>query len=287
VSGVSLNVDVVDTSVPSPALDWSSTTNTSRHCGGRSNDMPSAMSQDQRVAVVTGGSGGIGQAVARRLSADGISVVVNFAGNAQRANEVVEGIAAAGGTAKAIGCDVADEQAMGDLFDEVERQFGGVDVVVHAAARMDLAPLVDFDLATLDEMLRINVRGTFVVDQQAARRIRVGGSILNFSSSVLGRILPNYSGYAASKGAVEAMTFILASELRGRDINVNAIAPGPTATPMFLEGKDEETIARFAHAVPLDRLGTPADIAEAVAFLTSPGGHWINGQTIRANGGMN
>ena len=249
--------------------------------------MPSATSQDQRVAVVTGGSGGIGQAVARRLSADGINVVVNFAANAERANEVVEGIAAAGGTAKAIGGDVADEQAMADLFDEVERQFGGVDVVVHAAGRMDLAPLVDLDLATLDEMLRINVRGTFIVDQQAARRIRAGGSILNFSSSVLGRILPNYSGYAASKGAVEAMTFILASELRGRDINVNAIAPGPTATPMFLEGKDEETIARFAHAVPLDRLGTPADIAEAAAFLTSPAGHWINGQTIRANGGMN
>jgi 3-oxoacyl-[acyl-carrier protein] reductase len=152
---------------------------------------------------------------------------------------------------------------------------------------MDLAPLVDFDLATLDEMLRVNVRGTLVVDQQAARRIRAGGSILNFSSSVLGRILPNYTGYAASKGAVEAMTFMLASELRGRDINVNAIAPGPTATAMFLEGKDEETIARFAHAVPLDRLGTPADIAEAVAFVTSPAGHWVNGQTIRANGGMN
>ena len=249
--------------------------------------MPSSMSQDQRVAVVTGGSGGIGRAVACRLATDGIRVVVNFASNADRANEVVDEISVSGGTATAIGGDVADEQAMVGLFDEVERRFGGVDVVVHAAARMDLAPLVDFDLATLDEMLRINVRGTFVVDQQAARRIRAGGSILNFSSSVLGRILPNYTGYAASKGAVEAMTFILASELRGRDINVNAIAPGPTATPMFLDGKDDETIARFAHAAPLDRLGTPADIAEAAAFLTSPAGHWINGQTIRANGGIN
>ena len=137
--------------------------------------MSSSVSQDQRVAVVTGGSGGIGRAVARRLAADGISVVVNFASNADRANEVVEEIVAAGGTATAIGADVADELAMAALFDEVERLFGGVDVVVHAAARMDLAPLVDFDLATLDEMLRINVRGTFVVDQQAARRIRAGG----------------------------------------------------------------------------------------------------------------
>jgi 3-oxoacyl-[acyl-carrier protein] reductase len=247
------------------------------------------MSEDtnNRVAVVTGGSGGIGRKIAARLATAGTSVIVNYAGNAERAKEAVEEIAAGGGTAAAIGADVADEQAVLRLFEEAERLFGGVDVVVHAAARMDLAPLVDFDLATLDEMLRINIRGTFVIDQQAARKIRSGGSILNFSSSVLGRMLPGYTGYAASKGAVEAMTFILASELRGRDINVNAIAPGPTATSMFFEGKDDEAIARFTHAAPLDRLGTPADIAEAVVFLTSPAGHWINGQTLRANGGMN
>jgi 3-oxoacyl-[acyl-carrier protein] reductase len=249
--------------------------------------MSEETSRSSRVAVVTGGSGGIGREVAARLAAAGTSVIVNYAGNAERAKDVVEEITAAGGTAAAIGADVADEQAVVHLFEEAERLFGGVDVVVHAAARMDLAPLVDFDLATLDEMLRINIRGTFVIDQQAARKIRGGGSILNFSSSVLGRMLPNYTGYAASKGAVEAMTFILASELRGRDINVNAIAPGPTATPMFLAGKDDEAIAHFAHAAPLDRLATPADIADVVVFLTSPAGHWINGQTIRANGGMN
>jgi 3-oxoacyl-[acyl-carrier protein] reductase len=242
---------------------------------------------NSRVAIVTGGSGGIGREVAARLAAAGTSVIVNYAGNTERAKEIVEEITAAGGTAAAIGADVADEQAVVQLFEEAEHLFGGVDIVVHAAARMYLAPLIDFDLATLDEMLRINIRGTFVIDQQAARKIRPGGSILNFSSSVLGRTLPNYTGYAASKGAVEAMTFILASELRGRDINVNAIAPGPTATQMFFEGKDDEAIARFTHAAPLDRLGTPADIAEAVVFLTSPAGHWINGQKIRANGGMN
>ena len=151
---------------------------------------------------------------------------------------------------------------------------------------MDLAPLVDLDLATLDEMLRINIRGTFIVDQQAARRIRPEGSILNFSSSMLGMAIPNSAGYAASKAAVEAITLILASELRGRDINVNAIAPGPTATPMFLEANDEEAVAHLARATPLNRIGTPADIAHAAAFLTSPAGHWINGQTIRANGGI-
>ncbi len=213
-------------------------------------------------------------------------MVVHYAGNSGRANEVAAQITSAGGRALAARADVADEHAVSDLFDLTERTFGGVDVVVHTAGRMDLAPLADFDLAMLDQMLRTNIRGTFVVDQQAARRIRPGGSLLNFSSSVIGSILPNYTGYAASKGAVDAISLILASELRGRDINVNAIAPGPTATPMFLDGKDQGAIDRFAHAVPLERLGTPADIAEAVAFLTSPAGHWINGQTIRANGGI-
>jgi len=239
-----------------------------------------------RVAIVTGGSGGIGQAVAERLARDGLSVVVHYAGNSARAGEVVETITSAGGTAICARADVADERAVARLFDLTERTYGGVDVVVHAAGRMDLAPLADMDLDVLDQMLRTNVRGTFVVDQQAARRLSPGGSILNFSSSVIGRVLPGYTGYAASKGAVEAMTFILAHELRGRDITVNAIAPGPTATPLFFEGKDEQAIDRFAHAAPLERLGTPADIAEVAAFLVSPAGHWVNGQTVRANGGL-
>lgn len=248
--------------------------------------MPVPTSENPRAAIVTGGSGGIGQAVSERLGTEGLSVVVHYAGNSERAKEVADRITSAGGTAIAASADVADEDAVTELFDLAERTFGGVDVVVHTAGRMYLAPLADFDLAVLDQMLRTNIRGTFVVDQQAARRIRPGGSLLNFSSSVIGRILPGYTGYAASKGAVDALSLILASELRGRDINVNAIAPGPTATPMFFEGKDQEAIDRFAHAVPLERLGTPADIAEAVAFLTSPAGHWINGQTIRANGGI-
>lgn len=179
-----------------------------------------------RVAIVTGGSGGIGQAVAERLARDGLSVVVHYAGNSARAEEVVETITSAGGTAICASADVADEGAVARLFDLTERTYGGVDVVVHAAGRMDLAPLADMDLDVLDQMLRTNVRGTFVVDQQAARRLSPGGSILNFSSSVIGRVLPGYTGYAASKAAVEAMTFILAHEPRGRDITVNAIAPG-------------------------------------------------------------
>ena len=239
-----------------------------------------------RVAIITGASRGIGRGCAERLARDGVSVVVGYGSNKAGADATVAAVGAAGARAIAVAADVADEEAIAGLFDRAEETFGGIDVVINAAGRMDLAPLAGFDLGVLDAMFRTNVRGTFVVSQQAARRVRPGGSILNFSSSVIGRQLPNYTGYAATKGAVEAMTFILATELGGRDINVNAVAPGPTATEMFLDGKDEETIARFASAVPLARLGTPEDVAEAVAFVTSPAGHWVNGQTIRVNGGI-
>jgi 3-oxoacyl-[acyl-carrier protein] reductase len=160
-----------------------------------------------------------------------------------------------------------------------------VDVVVHAAGRQDLAPLADFDLATFDALVRTNVRGAFVVAQQAARRLRAGGALVSLSSSVMALGLPGYAAYGATKGAVEAMTFTLARELRGRDVTVNAIAPGPTATELFLRGKDEAALSRFAALSPLERLGTPADIAEVIAFLASPAGHWVNGQILRVNGG--
>ncbi len=239
----------------------------------------------QRVAIVTGGSRGIGARGAQRLAADGFAVVVNYAGNSAEAEKVVNAITETGGQAVAVRADVADENAVAALFDTAQRTFGGVDVLVHAAGIMTLAPLVDLDLDDFDRMHRINVRGTFVVDQQAARRLRPGGAIINFSSSVLGLALPGYSAYAASKGAVEALTLILARELRGRDITVNAVAPGPTATALFLDGKDEQTIARMAAQAPLERLGTPEDIATVVTFLAGPA-RWINGQVIRANGGI-
>jgi 3-oxoacyl-[acyl-carrier protein] reductase len=239
-----------------------------------------------RTAIVTGGSRGIGRQCAERLAADGLSVVVSYAGNDAEANAAVTAAETAGAKALAVKGDVADEAAMAALFDQAEGAFGGIDVVVHAAGRMILAPLVDFDLAVIDSLHRTNIRGTFVIDQLAARRLRDGGSIVNFSTSVVGTQFPTYSAYAATKGAVEAITLILARELRGRDITVNAVAPGPTATALFLDGKDEETINQLANAVPLERLGTPADIAEVVAFLTSRAGHWINGQNIRVNGGL-
>ncbi|GHB15515.1 3-oxoacyl-ACP reductase [Streptomyces umbrinus] len=239
-----------------------------------------------RVAIVTGGSRGIGRETAERLAADGFAVVVNFAGNQAEADKTVAAITEAGGQALAFRADVADETEVAALFDTAESTYGGVDVVVHAAGVMTLAPLADFDLDALDRMHRTNIRGTFVVDQQAVRRLREGGAVINFSSSVLALAIPGYSAYAASKGAVEAMTLILAREVRGRDITVNAVAPGPTATALFLDGKDEETIARMAAQPPLERLGTPNDIAGVVSFLAGPAGRWVNGQVLRANGGI-
>ncbi len=238
-----------------------------------------------RVALVTGGSGGIGRATAERLARDGVAVAVHYAGNKARADEVVEGITYSGGQAMAVGGDVADEQAMTEAFDAVEQSFGGIDVVVNTAGIMILGPLADFDLDDLDRMHRTNIRGTFVVNQLAARRVREGGAIVNFSTSVKKLALPTYAPYAATKGAVDAISLVLAKELRGRDITVNAVAPGPTATPLFLEGKDQETIDGMASMNPLERLGTPDDIAEVVSLLAGPG-RWVNGQTLYANGGM-
>jgi 3-oxoacyl-[acyl-carrier protein] reductase len=247
--------------------------------------MSSNSEASQRVALITGGSGGIGRESAIRLGSDGFAVVVNYAGNVAEAEAAVAEIAGAGGYAIAVKADVADETAVAALFDTAEKTFGGIDVVVHAAGIMPLAPLAELDLGIFDRLVRTNLRGTFVVDQQAVRRVRSGGAIINFSSSVVALALPSYSAYAATKGAVEAITLILARELRGRDVTINAIAPGPTATPLFLNGKDEETIARFSAQPPLERLGWPSDVAELVAFLAGPG-HWVNGQVLRVNGGI-
>jgi 3-oxoacyl-[acyl-carrier protein] reductase len=237
-----------------------------------------------RVALITGGSGGIGAAIAERLAADGFSIVVHYAGRKERAEEVAAAVTRAGGRAVIASGDVADEAAMAAVFDLAEREFGGLDVVVHTAGIMPLAPIAQMDLDTFDRVQRTNVRGTFVVDQLAAQRVRSGGAIINFSTTQTRLKFPNYGAYIASKGAVEGLTLVLARELRGRDITVNAVAPGPTATPLFFEGKSQQTIDQIAAMNPMERLGTPADIAEAVAFLAGPA-RWVNGQVIYVNGG--
>ena len=238
-----------------------------------------------RVAIVTGGSRGIGREVAERLGADGLAVVVGYRSDDRSAAETVAAVEAKGGRAHAVRVDVADETSVAAPSGEATDRTGGVDVVVTAAGVMILGPLADFDLDAFDRMHRTNVRGTFVVDQLAARQVRPGGAIVNFSTSVKKLALETYAAYAASKGAVDALSLILAKELRGRDITVNAVAPGPTATELFLDGKSDEVVARMAKLNPLERLGTPGDIAEVVSLLAGAG-RWINGQVLYVNGGM-
>jgi 3-oxoacyl-[acyl-carrier protein] reductase len=244
------------------------------------------MNTPQQAAIVTGASRGIGAAVAERLARDGFAVAVNFAGRTADADAVVRRIEAAGGRAVAVQADVSDPAAVARLFDAAEAAFGGVDVLVNNAGIMKLAPLADSDDAHFDSQVAINLKGTFNTLRQAARRLRDGGRIVNLSTSVVGLKLENYGVYAATKAAVETLTAILAKELRGRSITVNAVAPGPTATDLFLTGKSEELIERMAKMNPLERLATPQDIAGTVAFLAGPDGGWVNAQVLRANGGM-
>ena len=245
------------------------------------------MNQKQ-VAIVTGASRGIGAAIAQRLAQDGYAVVVNYAGNVAEADKVVRGIVAGGGLAIAIQADVADPAAVNALFEQAIAQLGRVDVLVNNAGVMpsDLPQLADTDDQTFDRLFSVNVKGSFNTMRAAATRLQHGGRIINFSTSVIGLALPGYAVYAATKGAIEVMTNILAKELRGKGISVNAVAPGPTATALFLNGKSPETIERMAKMAPLERLGQPDDIAAAVSFLAGADGGWINGQTLRANGGL-
>jgi len=239
-----------------------------------------------KTAVVTGASRGIGRAAALRLARDGFAVVVNFAGNVAKAEEAVSQIAAGGGRAIAVQADIARAVDVERLFDEAERAFGPIGVVVNSAGIMKMLPIATASEDDLDATFAINVRGTFNVLKQAARRVPAGGRIVTFSSSVVAMSFPNYGPYAASKAAVEVLTRTLANELRGRQITVNAVAPGSTATELFFEGKSQEQIDRFVKLPPLERLGTPEDIAAVVAFLVGPDGGWVNGQVLRANGGF-
>jgi 3-oxoacyl-[acyl-carrier protein] reductase len=239
-----------------------------------------------KTAIVTGASRGIGRAVARRLAADGFAVVVNYAGNAARAEETVAEIEAAGGRAVAVQADVADAADVDRLFKRTLETFGGVDVVVNSAGIMPLSPIVESDLAVFDKVIATNLRGAFLVLGKAARHVSSGGRIIAFSSSVLAKAFPAYGPYIASKAGVEGLVHVLANELRGRNITVNAVAPGPVATELFLAGKTEAQIAQLSKIPPLERLGQPEDIAAVVSFLAGPDGGWVNAQVLRANGGF-
>jgi 3-oxoacyl-[acyl-carrier protein] reductase len=242
--------------------------------------------ESNRVAIVTGASRGIGAAVAERLSADGLTVVINYSGDAKSAEALARKIEATGGRALTAKADVSDPNAVRGMFDAAEAAFGGVDVLVNNAGIMKLASIADSDDALFDQQIAINLKGSFNAMREAAKRLRDGGRIVNFSTSVVGIKLETYGVYAATKAAIETMTAILSKEMRGRNITVNAVAPGPVGTELFLSGKSQELIDRMAKMNPLQRLGTPQDIAATVSFLAGPDGGWINGQVLRANGGM-
>src|ERR1700677_2559726 len=242
--------------------------------------------ESTRTAIVTGSSRGIGAAVARRLAEDGFSVVVNYSGNAAAAELVVGAIKQAGGNAISFQADVSDPSAMRRMFDQAAAVSGGIDVLVNNAGIMQLAAISDADDGFFDRHIAINLKGVFNGMREAAKRLRSGGRIISFSSSVVGLYQPTYGVYAATKGGVESMTHVLARELRGRNITVNAVAPGPTATKLFLDGKPKEVVDHLKNLAPLQRLGEPSDIAAAVSFLAGPDGSWINGQVLRANGGI-
>ena len=239
-----------------------------------------------KSVIVTGASRGIGRAVATRLARDGFAVAVNYAGNTTKAEEVVAEIKAAGGQAIAVQGDVANAADVDRLFKEAVDTFGGINVVVNCAGIMPLSPIAKGDLELFDKVIATNLRGTFVVLRRASQQVSSGGRIIAFSSSVIAKAFPTYGPYIASKAGVEGLVRVLANELRGRDITVNAVAPGPVATELFLTGKAEAQIDHLRKLSPLERLGQPEDIANVVSFLSGPNGGWINGQILRANGGF-
>ncbi|MFT4438550.1 SDR family oxidoreductase [Caballeronia sp. 15715] len=242
--------------------------------------------KNSQVAIVTGASRGIGAAVARRLANDGFAVAINYASSSKEADALVEELAAQGAKAVAIKADVANPDDVRALFDATEQQLGKVDVLVNNAGVLKTLPLAETSDALYDQTFGINVRGTFNTLREAAARMNDGGRIVNFSSTTLALNMPGYAIYNATKAAVEAFTHVFAKELRGRNITVNAVAPGPVATSLFLDGKTEEQIQAFAKMPPLQRLGQPEDIASVVSFLAGPDAAWVNGQILRANGGV-
>ncbi|MBN8195224.1 SDR family oxidoreductase [Thalassospira povalilytica] len=241
---------------------------------------------ENRTAIITGASRGIGVALAKRLAKDGFAVVINYASSAQPAEELAESLKADGHKAIAIRADISRPDAVTALFDKTISEFGGVDVIVNNAGVMTTQPIAEMDDATYDAMMDINVRGTFNMLREGAKHLRDHGRVINFSTTALHLKLPGYAVYNATKAAVEAMTAVYAKELRGRHITVNAVAPGPVATELFLNGKTDEQIAQFAKMPPLERLGQPEDIAGVVSFLAGTDSGWVDGQIIRANGGL-
>lgn len=239
-----------------------------------------------KVAIVTGGSRGIGRAIALRLAADGAAVVVNYARGSQPAEETVAEIVRAGGRAVAVQADISRVSEVQQLFETTITKFGRVDIVVNNAGAMITKNVVDTEEEEFDRLFGVNVKGTYFACREAARRMADGGRIINFSSSTTAMMIPGYATYVATKGAVEQLSHVLAKELGPRGITVNVVSPGPTDTELFGQGKTEEQKQGFARMAALGRLGQPEDIAAAVSMLVSPDAAWVTGQNLRVNGGL-
>lgn len=235
------------------------------------------------TAIVTGASKGIGAAIAIRLAADGFAAVVNYSSNASEAERLVAAIEAGGGRARAVRADVAQASEVGALFDAAEADFGPVDVLVNNAGILKVAPLAQVTDTDFQQQVAVNLTGTFNGMREGARRMRDGGRIISLSTSIIGNYLPAHGVYVGTKAAIEGLTHVLAKELGPRGITVNAVAPGPVGTELFLAGRSPEMIARIKQDIPMGRLGEPNDVARVVSFLAGPD----SGQVVKANGGRN
>ena len=245
------------------------------------------MSLNGKVAIVTGASRGIGRQVAIQLAQSGAKVAVNYSSSQRQADEVVKTIEQFGGQAAAIQADLGVVSEVEALFAGTLERFGRVDILVNNAAIMKNHAIADVTEEVFDRHFALNVKGTYFACQQAMKHMSQGGTIVNFSTSVSGAMLPTYSVYAATKGAVEQLTRQLAKEFAHRDIVINCIAPGQVATELFLNGKSPELVDSFRRMNAFGRLGEPEDIANALTLLVSDKARWITGQTIRVNGGFN
>ena len=244
----------------------------------------SSSNLDGKVALVTGSSRGIGRAIVEKLSGKGASVVVNYAARADDAQKVVAAVESTGGRAIAVQADVSRTVEIGCLFDQTIDHYGKLDILVNNAGVLSNSPIAQLKEEDFDRIFAINVKGTLFACQQAAQRMADGGRIINLSSTVTSLMLPTYGVYAATKGAVEQITRVLAKELGERGITVNAVSPGPTDTDLFRAGKTAEQIDNMAQMSPFNRLGDARDVADVVAFLASEEARWISGQNIRVNG---